>query len=101
LRTEAKVVATVFALSAFAVAVIAGLYAGNAAGTVLWRAIIAMLVCQVLGMFAGSLIERIITEHAARYSAEHPVPRLPSKDDVVAVVDEVVDEPLSDQSAAA
>lgn len=86
MNSHAKVVAAVFALSAFAVALIAGAAAGNGATTVLIRALIALAACQVVGLFAGMIVERVIHEHEMRYRAENPVPSLRP-----ASVDEPVD----------
>ncbi len=86
MTNEGKVVAAVFALSAFAVALIAGIGAGNDTTTVLARALGALVVCQLIGMGAGVIIERIIKEHEARYHADNPVPSIGPP-----VVDEVVD----------
>jgi uncharacterized protein involved in response to NO len=83
---EGKVVAAVFALSAFAVALIAGIGAGNDTTTVLLRALGALLVCQIIGLIAGLIIEQVIKEHEARYHADNPVPTIGPP-----VVDEVVD----------
>jgi uncharacterized protein involved in response to NO len=85
-NNEGKVVAAVFALSAFAVALIAGLGAGNDTTTVLSRALGALLICQIIGLIAGLIIERVIREHEARYRADNPVPSIGPT-----VVDEVVD----------
>jgi hypothetical protein len=101
LRSEAKVVATVFALSAFAVAVVAGLSSGNQTSTVLLRAIVCMIACQILGLIAGSIIERVLVEHEARYHKAHPVPALKSDSADVPIVDEAVDETEHEQRAAA
>jgi hypothetical protein len=87
-NNEGKVVAAVFALSAFAVALIAGIAAGNDTTTVLSRALGALVACQLIGMGAGFLIERVIKEHEARYRADNPVPTIGPT-----LVDEVVDNP--------
>jgi len=52
-----------FALAAFAVAVISGLAAGNAASLVLVRAILAMLVCYPVGLLIGMICTRVIDSH--------------------------------------
>lgn len=58
-----RLVATVMALAAFAVAVIAGLSAGNPATLVLGRALACMIVCQAVGTAVGSIGERVVREH--------------------------------------
>ena len=69
----AKVIATSFALAAFAIAIIAGLAAGNPSPRVLLSAILSMALCQVLGMVVGSIGERIVREHIESYRAARPV----------------------------
>ena len=59
----AKVIASVFALAAFAVAIIAGLAAGNTPASVLGTAVVGMLVCHALGLVAGTVGERVVMEH--------------------------------------
>ncbi len=65
LNQERKVVAGVFALAAFTVAIAAGLYAGNAPATVLLRAVFAMVICQCIGALAGFVVDRTIAERDA------------------------------------
>ncbi len=65
-----KVIAAVFGLAAFAVAVVAGLWAGNPASTVLIHATIAMVLCQVAGVLVGVACESVIERHAKRYEEE-------------------------------
>jgi hypothetical protein len=94
---RAGVVSVAFALCGFAAALVSGIGAGNDALTVLLRAVLAMLACQLVGMMAGSLINRLVTEEEARYRAANPIPSVPEvappvrRHDVV-VVDEAVDE---------
>ncbi len=93
---EAKVVSVTFAMSAFVVALIAGLAAGNSPFQVLVRALVAMFVCQVIGTLAGEVVARIVREHEERYREANPVPLIPAissaRKDTVVDVDEVVDE---------
>ena len=63
----AKVIAATLGLSAFAIAVVCGLYAGNPAETILLRAIIAMIVVNLLGLAIGGVAERAIAEGIAAY----------------------------------
>ena len=62
----AKVVASVFALSAFAVAIVAGLAAGNTAPRVLGTAVIAMIVCHLAGLCIGAVGQRVVSEHLSK-----------------------------------
>jgi hypothetical protein len=59
----AKTIASVFALAAFAVAIIAGLSAGNTPARVLGTALAAMLVCHIMGLVVGAVGERVVIEH--------------------------------------
>jgi hypothetical protein len=58
--SPAQVVAGCFALCAFAVAILAGLSAGNDAATVLLRAILSMAACYVVGLVIGLLCSTAI-----------------------------------------
>lgn len=69
-----KVVAGSFGLSAFAVAVIAGLGAGNTASDVLIRALVAMVVCYFIGTLLGGVGERTVSEHVRQYIEGRVVP---------------------------
>jgi hypothetical protein len=69
-----RIVAVTFALSGFAVAIIAGLAAGNPASRVLGTAIIAMLVCNLVGIAIGAVAQRIVADHIAAYHGHRPLP---------------------------
>lgn len=62
----AKVIASIFALAAFAVAIVAGLAAQNSAARVLGTAVAAMVVCHVVGLCIGAIGESVLTEHLSR-----------------------------------
>jgi len=64
-----KVIAASLGLSAFAVAVIAGLAADNPAGTILARALVCMAVCHALGWGIGAAAERAAQEAVRAYEA--------------------------------
>ncbi len=53
-------------LLAFAVALVAGLYAGNAPAVVLFRALLAMFAGAVVGQFAGWAAKYVLREHFQR-----------------------------------
>jgi tetrahydromethanopterin S-methyltransferase subunit C len=72
----AKVVSTAFALGAFVVAIIAGLAAQNPSRVVLFDAMIALVVCNVIGLVIGAVMEHAVNEHVDRYRAEHRIPEL-------------------------
>jgi len=68
-QSPAKLIAAVFAMSAFAVAVFAGLWAGNAAGGVVARAVFVLVIFHFVGYLIGSWCEVMIAAHIARYEA--------------------------------
>jgi hypothetical protein len=55
----ANVIAGVFGLSAFLVAIIAGLAAGNPASDILAPALVSMIVLYLVGIWVGASVERI------------------------------------------
>jgi putative Mn2+ efflux pump MntP len=63
-----KVIAASVGLCAFAVALVAGLAAQNPLDAILTRALIALVVCQVMGYFLGIVCEHVITDAAAKYT---------------------------------
>jgi hypothetical protein len=71
-----KVIAASFGLTAFAVGIVAGMLAENAAETILLRALIAMVVGNAVGFIAGVIGERTINE--ALQAPEKPVKNLQS-----------------------
>lgn len=71
-----KVIASALGLTAFAVATIAGMAVGNPSETVLWHAIISMIICQLVGLAIGSIAERVIYDAIDEYQRRHPIPRV-------------------------
>jgi hypothetical protein len=57
-------------LLAFAVAVLAGLYVGNAATVILMRALVAMVVGAVVGQVAGWAAKQVLRDHLQRKKLE-------------------------------
>jgi len=99
LRTEVtSVVAGVFALAAFSVAVAAGLLGGNDMLVILVRAFIAMIVCYPVGMLAGALMSRVIAEGVRDHALAHPIPGLDTEQptDTAAQVEDPGDEQVID-----
>ncbi len=58
-----NVIAGCFAMAAFAVAILAGLAAGNAPSSILLRALIAMVVCYPVGLMIGLVCQRVVADH--------------------------------------
>ena len=58
-----RVIASAFALAGFAVAMIAGLAAGNPAGAVIKTGLVAMIVCYAAGVAIGSVAQSVVAQH--------------------------------------
>ena len=59
-----QVIAGCFAMSAFVIAIIAGLSVHNEASSVLFRAMAAMFIAYPVGLIAGSMCAGVVREHA-------------------------------------
>lgn len=68
-----KIIGACFGLTAFAIATIAGLLAGNAAEVVIGRALVSMVICQVVGWVIGFIGERTVTDAIREYQSARPV----------------------------
>jgi|GEM_PF-3181532 len=71
IRSTAAVIAASIGFCAFALAIAQGVHAGNDASVVLWRALVAMFACQLLGMLIGKAAEAAIGEYLGTYRAAH------------------------------
>lgn len=78
MESPSKVLAAVLGLTAFSIAVVAGLLAGVPGQTVLARALVSMMVCYPVGLVLGLVAGRAISEYLDRYRQEHPVTDLRS-----------------------
>ena len=61
--TAGGAIAGCFALSAFVVSIISGLAAHNGAVTILFRAVLALVICYPLGLLVGAVCHRVIVAH--------------------------------------
>ena len=59
-RSVGRLIAGVFAIAAFVVSLISGLQAGNSTMRIVTVALMAMVVCHVLGSILGFVIEGVI-----------------------------------------
>jgi hypothetical protein len=59
---------------AFAAAMVVGVVVGNPAETVLWRAIIALASCWIVGYLVGRVLQRTAEDYVRRYKESHPIP---------------------------
>ena len=64
------VVAACFGLTAFTIAIVAGLASESPAHSVLSRAVIAMILCYPVGLVVGMICDRIILSHLSNLPAE-------------------------------
>ncbi len=70
----AKVIASSFALVAFAAALFVGLQVGNPVTTVIYRATLVMLMCWPVGYAIGRIGQRVVDHNIETYKAQHPIP---------------------------
>ena len=89
-RIPASTIAGLFALAAFAVAIMAGLASGNPAQSVLMRALLAMVLCYPVGLAVGLIAQQLVQDHVEAHRASHPADELP----------ELIDAPMSEADPA-
>lgn len=58
-----RAISSAFGLCGFGVAILAGLAAGNSGWRVLAVAVVAMLVCRLVGGIAATILDRVALEH--------------------------------------
>ena len=85
-----RVIAGSFALIAFALAIVMGLYADNSVSTTLGRALVMMGLSYVVGLMVAVVAFRAMNDHFDRYKAAHPMPRFRDEEEPIEV--EVVSE---------
>jgi len=68
-----KVVSASCGLSAFAVAIVAGLAVDNPFEAILTRAIVSLIGGNVVGFIVGAICERTITDAIATYKSTRPI----------------------------
>lgn len=68
-----RVIAVTFALAAFCVAAMAGLMVGNPPVMVLWRAIMALVVCWLIGAVIGGFAQHLVAVEIEAHRLRHPV----------------------------
>lgn len=61
-------------LTGFAIAIIAGLAADNPSSVILTRALTAMAVCYVIGIFIGYIAARAVDDATALHTIRNPAP---------------------------
>jgi hypothetical protein len=73
-RAPTRIIASCFALSAFAIALIAGLNADRSASAILSTAVFALVVCYILGLIIASMANVAVSERIDQLKAEKPIP---------------------------
>jgi putative Mn2+ efflux pump MntP len=76
--TLTKVIGACCGLGAFAVAVVAGIAAENPGEVVLFRALVSMFACQVVGLGVGMVIEQVIADSIKAHKKARPDPSVAS-----------------------
>ncbi len=81
-QASSKVIAGCFALAAFAVSLMAGVWGGDPAFTVLTRSLIIMMVCYPIGYIVGLICAQVIERHVKDYVEANPAPDSTDGDEV-------------------
>lgn len=68
-----RLVAATYGLCAFAVAIIAGLAAENPPGRILATGLVALIICNLIGLAIGAIAERTVADHLSAYRTARPV----------------------------
>jgi len=74
-----RLVSGVLGLMGFMMALVVGLIAGNPTTVILIRAIVAMLICSVIGRILGLAGEVCVREFVSRYKSDRPQPIKPQE----------------------
>jgi len=78
------VIAACFAMCAFSIAIVTGIFAENPVSTVLTRALVSLFGAYLLGRLGGEILAFVIRDHLRQYFAESPIPNSEvSVDDLV------------------
>lgn len=88
-----RVLASSMALSAFAIACLAGMTSGNEANSTLVRALVSMAICYLAGTLLGMLAEWVVENHLREYKARNPIPQPVRPEQPVMEVGEAPEEP--------
>ncbi|MBK7405758.1 MAG: hypothetical protein IPJ41_14350 [Phycisphaerales bacterium] len=70
----ARQIGVAFALSAFAVAVVAGLVSGAAASGTLARSLVVLVAASAIGRVLGAVLEACLNEHLTHVLRSTPIP---------------------------
>ena len=81
-----------------------GIFAGNAADTIIWRATLVMIACWPAGYGVGVVAQRAVNRNIEAYKAAHPLPPDPTALSATPLepgADDRDDEPEYDQDHSA
>lgn len=67
-------IAGCYALGAFTIAILSGLWAGRAASEILTIALISLTGCYIVGILVGKTAEIAVRDHVARFVNENVAP---------------------------
>ncbi|MEM9253711.1 MAG: hypothetical protein AAGB29_15330 [Planctomycetota bacterium] len=67
-------IAACFGLVGFAASCVLNTASGNPAVTTLWRSMLVMLICWLIGRLAGAVMYRVVLDLIERHQAENPIP---------------------------
>ena len=97
-RIPASTIAGLFALAAFAVAIMAGLASGNPAQSVLMRALLAMVLCYPVGLAVGLIAQQLVHDHVEAHRASYPADERPESIDAPTIPEaDESDEPSDEE----
>jgi len=74
-----RLISGVLGLMGFVVACVVGLLAGNPGYVILLRAMLAMLICMLVGRVLGLMGEICVREYVTKYKSDRPEPRKPQQ----------------------
>lgn len=74
-----KLASGVLGLMGFLTALLVGLMAGNPITVILIRAIVAMLICAIIGRMLGAAGEVCVREYVTKYKSDRPQPAKPKE----------------------
>jgi ABC-type uncharacterized transport system permease subunit len=67
-------IAGCYALGAFTIAILSGLWVGRAASEILTTALISMTGCYIVGLLVGKTAEIAVRDHVERFQSENVAP---------------------------
>lgn len=73
-RVPVITIAGCYALGAFTIAILSGLWAGRSASDILTTALIGLTCCYVIGLLVGKVAEIAVRDHVERYESENIAP---------------------------